>query len=292
MQTNEPDAEILVVENGSTDNTSEVVSCITGVRLLHSEKGVSRARNLGVKEATGEWIAFLDADDIWFGSDQYEFKEDITFFYYYKDHELIQLNYNGEDALIWALTRPTLRMTVWAKVFRKSFLLDNQLFFDENLWVSEDSEFLIRALKKSKGSGVSDRALYCYTSDSSSVMRSINEKRTLAYLESLQTASGSIDEANREEKNAFNDYVYAHINLIGVHDIYNCEITGKWLSRNRKMKELVKSEVIRNALGDLSFKDIRNIQRLPSWLFKTHAFSAGGFICYIRSKQNAKRVKG
>ena len=60
----------------------------------------------------------------------------------------------------------------------------------------------------------------------------------------------------------------------------------------KEMKELIKSEVIQNALGDLSFKDIRNIQRLPSWLFKAHAYSAGGFICYIRSKQNKKRVKG
>jgi glycosyltransferase involved in cell wall biosynthesis len=62
------DIEVLVVENGSTDDTVERVRSVTDARLhlLHQDPpGVSRARNLGLEQAAGEWVAFLDADDLW-----------------------------------------------------------------------------------------------------------------------------------------------------------------------------------------------------------------------------------
>lgn len=61
------DLEVLVISNGSTDQTDQIVNQIRGIDsrvcLLNSEKGRSRARNRGLKEATGEFIQFLDADD-------------------------------------------------------------------------------------------------------------------------------------------------------------------------------------------------------------------------------------
>lgn len=66
-QTCEPQ-EILVIDDGSTDKTEEIVLGFAdrGVKYLGQENaGVCTARNRGVAESQGEFIAFLDADDIW-----------------------------------------------------------------------------------------------------------------------------------------------------------------------------------------------------------------------------------
>ncbi|MCK5566115.1 MAG: glycosyltransferase family 2 protein [Planctomycetes bacterium] len=59
-------SQIIVIDDGSTDNTAQIAQQFQNVTYIHQQNaGVSSARNAGIKSATGNWIAFLDADDLW-----------------------------------------------------------------------------------------------------------------------------------------------------------------------------------------------------------------------------------
>ena len=70
--------EIIIVDDGSTDNTKEVIDKFQDRRIkyikLDKNQGASNARNIGIKAAKGKYISFQDSDDI---------------FYFIKNNEII-----------------------------------------------------------------------------------------------------------------------------------------------------------------------------------------------------------
>jgi glycosyltransferase involved in cell wall biosynthesis len=62
---NSPPAEVIVVDDGSTDGSAAIAETMGASVLTRPHEGLSAARNAGIRTASQEWIALLDADDLW-----------------------------------------------------------------------------------------------------------------------------------------------------------------------------------------------------------------------------------
>lgn len=152
--------EVIVVNDGSSDQTRPIVAGYGDqVRLIDQQnEGVSRARNHGIRAASGRFIAFLDADDVWMPSkveaqvEHLENHPDIGFVY--TGYTVVDENLSPLDGVSYPDPRTAWRNTllleppvIWissTSMFRADLLqeLDG---FDERLSTSADTDVALRA---------------------------------------------------------------------------------------------------------------------------------------------------
>jgi len=167
-----PDLEVIVVDDGSSDGTEKILEETFGDRIRYyaqSNQGASVARNKGIAEARGEWLAFLDSDDLW-EKDKLEWQlkaverfapqcggcyTDTRFFNHSETRTMFQMareSYRHEETM--GVNGDVLRLLVrpggaGMVVCLSSFLARADAVrrtggFDPKLRYSQDSEFLFR----------------------------------------------------------------------------------------------------------------------------------------------------
>lgn len=166
------DVEVIVVDDGSSDGTGKVLREIFGDRIRYhaqTNQGVSVARNRGIEQARGEWIAFLDSDDFWEKEKlEWQFKAleqfsprcgacytDTRLFNYPETRTLFQMaeesyRHKGvmginEDALRLLVRPGGAGMVIHlSSLLARADLLRKAGGFDRKLLYSEDSELMFR----------------------------------------------------------------------------------------------------------------------------------------------------
>lgn len=166
------DFEIILVDDGSEDNSGlicdEYANDYKNIHAIHQKnRGVSSARNIGLKNAKGKYIAFFDPDDYiseTFYSrmlQEMQLKNlDIIFSgYVLENNEGEAIPVNEEKikhisdckepkCLFVEADLSSMSMgVVWRSLFRKDIILKNHIFFDEELTLNEDQIFLLEYIK-------------------------------------------------------------------------------------------------------------------------------------------------
>lgn len=181
--------EVLLIDDGSPDDCPSLCDRLAQadprIQALHqTNSGVSSARNTGIEAARGTWICFVDADD-WLAPDYLERfmsviadtggKADIAICNYLHcvGNEVIERRwFNRGNGLFGVTERAGLSDAVliidsglgqvWSKLYRRDFLLAENLRFHPQLSQGEDIEFNYRAFVKAQDIVYLEKALYHY----------------------------------------------------------------------------------------------------------------------------------
>lgn len=191
--------EILIIDDGSTDGSDIVCEKLSqtnkSVKVIHQQNmGLSEARNTGIRNASGDYIFFVDGDDylsdgaVGYILNAINTCSDI----YIIDHANV---YDGiKKEIVEKKFKPNVSVmsgsevlamngaiSAWSSICKKTFLHDNNLYFTPNL-IHEDFEFSIRLYSLAKSVEHLSVPIYNYVCDrAGSIMNSKNIKSAIGY---------------------------------------------------------------------------------------------------------------
>jgi len=232
--------EIIVVDDGSSDNTSTLIkNNYKSVKLIKQKNlGVSKARNVGIKNSSGDWIALLDSDDEWKKNKlEVQIKSLSEHDYYSVCHTNEIWIRNGTrvnqkkrhqkyGGYIFDKCLDICRISPSSIIFQKN-IINEVGWFDENLSICEDYDLWLRITANFKILFIDKPLVIKYGGHSDQLSKSVNgiEAYRIKSLENLLSNTRLIK-----------DYKRLTIEML----ITKLRIYKKGLLKRRKSNELLK----------------------------------------------------
>ena len=247
--------EIILVNDGTEDGSGKIISDykerykeVTEI-VEKKNGGLSSARNSGFKKARGKYVYFIDSDD-YLDSEKFEkffsntkTKEvDILVgglnFFYDDSDEVVENKYNkklfknneiaGLEFLKESVKLKSFNVSVWTNVYKKEFLIENNIDFKEKL-LHEDYIFTLKAFCQAKKVYVSNNNFYFYRKRSGSITANLNFKN---FIHLCYTLNYLLDYIKKE-----------NINNVGLNEIL-CSLYLKVLVKGKIYSFLLLKKLI------------------------------------------------
>jgi len=296
LQQTEKDIEIILVDDGSTDNSPEICKKYVekDSRILYKRKeneGLTATRNYGRKFATGDYIAFVDPDDF-IEANAYEQmlkcsgNADIVIsglIQEFGKKKILQLmpqylNNFYENSNIRKFILPL--FLVYGKgirenillaqfgitLFKRTFLEEHNILSEEKITYSEDWLFFLEALLKAQNVAIEHNAYYHYVHNAQGLTENYNPKLVLDYVEILRKLDKmGIFEYVPEQYNKHPNLIYDYL----LHSFVNLSGSKESIFvLRKKVKNILNMNYFNNILQKLNPSNIPYRRRILFYLIR------------------------
>ena len=228
------DIEIILVDDGSPDSSPQLCDTLASedarIKVIHKENGgLSDARNAGLLAATGEYVVFVDGDDFWLDNNSLQqlvdvVKPELDFIgyncsYYYPDSEtysawvaydeVLEKPTDKNTAMRTLVKSGTFPMSACLKLMKRSFLIDNKLFFKKGQ-IAEDIPWFINVLDATKKCCFANQYIYAYRQNVIGSISNTGGRKSFDHLFDIFKTELSLIESrsfSEEAKNALKSFL-------------------------------------------------------------------------------------
>lgn len=237
QEMNESEFEVIVIDDGSKDSgyslASEYAKRHQNIFVVKQEnQGVACARNNALEKATGDYVTFVDADDMLVSGSlgklikiAVENKADIVKaahkevpedavcedFSSSHDNSSIQIM-TGEEAIV-NVTRMK-EGYCWGYLISRKLMTDNRLSFPPKVAFMEDWAFITQAILKSRTFVNADVLLYLYRRNSSSCMANVTTEKMLLGCQAIDIVANLAKDTSGDVRKKLSDNVCVNINIV------------------------------------------------------------------------------
>lgn len=293
--------EIILVNDGSTDNSEKVYqetyAQYENIKYIHIQnQGPSNARNVGLDNATGKYVMFIDSDDTYEGNIFNKIKNklkdetlDLLCFNYYevssdkkRRTEEIEDNIYKENSFefIEDMIKYKKFNPIWNKIYKRSIIEKFNIRFDKNIKMGEDFRFNIDYCIRASRLEVSNLYLYNYYINLSGLCSTYKnenyeeKKSNLVYFEKI------LEENQKKSKIIYKKYMDLYIKAAS--SIVESDKRGKKDRIKNIMNDNKVDDIIKNK-NNLSFE-----QRICIFLMSQKLTNL--FIFYIKLRKYSKVI--
>lgn len=260
--------EIILVDDGSPDNCpkicDEYAQKDNRIKVIHKQNGgLSSARNEGIKEAKGEFISFVDSDD-WVDPKFISCLHEIIVSNNADFSSCLFCRTTGEQdrklfseteeiitdkKFICAMDEKFYTGYAWNKMYKRSIIVDNEIFFDESIFNGEDFPFVFEYLEYVNRGVFIRQDLYFYFIRQTSIMHTV--KISERYLTILKAREKGLSILKTKCKTAYDMCLAAYLDQL-------CKIKFM-IMKDLDCKELLHSvnqKIKTNKKGLMGFKNV------------------------------------
>ncbi|BBA83590.1 glycosyltransferase family 2 protein (plasmid) [Lactiplantibacillus plantarum] len=304
LKQTEANIEVLLIDDGSTDNSGDICDIFSKkdnrISVIHQHnKGLSGARNTGVRNARGKYITFVDGDD-WVEPDlvesllpssqvdvvigkivkdfpnrkkYYQYEMTDGKFFSENDRVLLQkqiLNFQGNIS------------TVCGKLINREYLIKNAIYHDEKLSQgAEGIEFNFRLFELINSSIFVDRYIYHYVYDTESITTNPSQKNVALALQCFEKIQISIQnnliytENMRESLlQSLNTRLLYFIVTTAISSIFNPKNSSSYREKKDSLKKFMKNRLIDTAFRNGDKSKVGTQRQIILSFIKFHLFYA------------------